>query len=139
MNKWPCADFDIVGQAETACKFLKPQHNHHPELLENRHSDERRTSKTASNVIRMSQRRKSQVQRPLRRYRRKLSVRSSIAKAPPVSSHPEIDEEIVDDKAGCGADDVRLKLDSPLPPARPIVSVDGKDVKDARFRNHNAA
>jgi len=92
----------------------------------------------------MTQRHKARERRPLRRYRRHPREQTAAATTPPSSSHPEIEEEIVNDKAGCGADDSRIQLATPLAPARPIISVDGedvdsKDVKEGRFRHQNAA
>ena len=69
-----------------------------------------------------------------KRLRRSIAKRAHSA---PVSSHPEIEEEI--EQVGCGLDESRMKLDMPRPAAKPIVSVDGRDVEDERFRDDRAA
>jgi hypothetical protein len=55
----------------------------------------------------------------------------------PVSSHPEIEEEI--ERFGCALDESRLKVDGRRPTRKPIVSVDGCDVKDKPIRKDRAA
>jgi hypothetical protein len=55
----------------------------------------------------------------------------------PVSSHPETEEEI--ERFGCALDERRLMVDSRRPTRKPIVSVDGCDVKDKPIRKDRAA
>jgi len=73
--------------------------------------------------------------RQARRTRRSISRRD--AHSAPVSSHPEIEEEI--ESVGGGLDESRMKLEKPLPAAKPIVSVDGRDVEEERIRHDRAA
>jgi hypothetical protein len=54
----------------------------------------------------------------------------------PVSSHPEIEEEI--ERFGCALDESRVKVDLRRPKEKPIVSVDGCDVKDKPARKRAA-
>jgi hypothetical protein len=61
----------------------------------------------------------------------------ALRKTTPASSHPEIEEDI--DRSGCALDERQLKIEKPRLKAKPIVSVDGQDVKDRPFRKNRAA
>ena len=70
------------------------------------------------------------------RERHRTPKRRLAARAP-VSSHPEIEEEI--ERFGCALDESRMKVDPQRPHRKSIVSVDGCDVKDKSKRKDRAA
>ena len=72
--------------------------------------------------------------RDSKRIRRAITRHSHSA---PVSSHPEIEEEI--EQVDGGLDASRIKLDMPRPAVKPIVSVDGRDVEDGQIHDDRAA
>jgi hypothetical protein len=82
----------------------------------------------------MAQRARKREEGQRQRFRRKIGRKSGPV---PVSSHPEIEEEI--EQHGGGIDESRLKIENPRPAAKPIVSVDGKDVDEDHLRNDKAA
>lgn len=81
----------------------------------------------------MAQKARQRGEQQKQRFRRKLGRKSGPV---PVSSHPEIEEEI--EQHGGGIDESRLKLEKPLPAAKPIVSVDGKDIDEEQGKNKAA-
>lgn len=68
--------------------------------------------------------------------KRQLSART-ISKVQPVSSHPEIEEEI--EHADGGLDPTRIRTDEPRALPKPIVSVHGRDVEDLGARKTRRA
>jgi hypothetical protein len=82
----------------------------------------------------MAQRARKREEQQKHRFRRRLGRKSGPV---PISSHPEIEEEI--EQLGGGIDESRVKLESPPPAVKPIMSVDGKDVDGDSFQNDKAA
>ncbi len=87
-------------------------------------------------VKRMTMREQAQKrsEKPLRRFRRKIGEREP--HPVPVSSYPEIEEEI--EQHGGGIDESRLKIEAKPPAQKPIVSVNGCDIEDERQRDKAA-
>jgi hypothetical protein len=70
--------------------------------------------------------------------RRRQSDRHLHRRTPLMSSHPEIEEEII--AVGGGIDESRLGITEKPPAAKPIVSIDGRDVeREGQNKNDRAA